>query len=318
MTQTGPVSVNREVLAAMGGQYKTAYIDDRDAYRNRISEDPADVEALLGLADTNILIFVFGYLAREETFPEAKAAVERAVELDPANAEVSRLSGIISFLDWEWKAAEISFRETIRRDAANLGARHWYSLYLVAMGRFDDAMAQSDEMMKLDPDENYLVGRGSLFYFQHRVAELKELMHRTIEKDPTVPWGYDWLGMAYNGLAEHDDALRVYQTAFELSDGTAEVGAGFGHALGPAGEVALAKQMADYYASIADDQYVPPVQRAYIHIGMGEYDEAIRLLEQAYSERSWFLIFMKVEPWLDPLRDDPRFADIQRRLDFPV
>ena len=62
---------------------------------------------------------------------------------------------------------------------------------------------------------------------------------------------------------------------------------------------------------------MPPVQRAYIHIGIGEYDEAIRLLEQAFGETSWFLAFMKVEPWLDPIRDDRRFADILRRMEFP-
>jgi tetratricopeptide (TPR) repeat protein len=185
------------------------------------------------------------------------------------------------------------------------------------MGRFDEAMAQSDELTKLDLDEDYLVGRGSLFYFQHRFAELKEVMHRCIAKDPTVPWGHDWLGMAYNGLEEHVDALTTYSLAFELSDGTAEVGAGYGHALGLAGEIGMAKEMADYYALVAQEHYVPPVQRAYIHIGIGEYDEAIRLLEQAFEENSWFLGFAKVEPWLDPIRAEERFIDIERRMRFP-
>ena len=79
----------------------------------------------------------------------------------------------------------------------------------------------------------------------------------------------------------------------------------------------MARQIADFYAAIAHDRYVPPVQRAYIHLGIGEYDEAIRLLEQAFAERSWFLCFAMVEPWLDPVRDDPRFSEILRRMGFP-
>ena len=317
MPETEEKGLNKEVLASMGEKFKTAQTQTADAFKARTVDDSTDVEAFLGLAETNVLIYIFGYSSRAETIPTAQTAVQRAATLDPSSAEVSRLSAILSFLGWDWKDSAESFLEAIQRDPRNLSARHWYSLYLVAMGRFDEAMAQSDELTKLDSEEDYLVGRGSLLYFQHRFAELKALMHKTIAKDASVPWGYDWLGMAYDGLEEHDDAIRTYNTAFELSDGTAEVGAGLGHALGLAGETDLARQISDYYASIAQDHYVPPVQRAYIHIGIGEYDEAIRLLEQAFAENSWFLCFMKVEPWLDPIRNDGRFTDIARRMEFP-
>ena len=75
--------------------------------------------------------------------------------------------------------------------------------------------------------------------------------------------------------------------------------------------------MADYYTLAAQDQYLPPVQRAFVHLGIGEYDEAIQLLEQAYKERSWFLIFIQIEPWYDPIRNDKRFNDIIGRMEFP-
>ncbi len=168
----------------MGAKFETAHKQTAEAFRARTGDNPRDVEAFVGLADTEVLLYVFAYSSREETIPAARAAFSNAATLGASNSDVSRLSGVLRFLDWHWKGAEDSFLDAIRRDPGNLSARHWYSLYLVAMGRFDEAMAQSDEIMKLDPEEDYLVGRGSLLYFQHRFAELKELMHKAIAKDP--------------------------------------------------------------------------------------------------------------------------------------
>jgi tetratricopeptide (TPR) repeat protein len=205
------------------------------------------------------------------------------------------LEGMLDMLDWKWKEAEEAFQNSIASDPGNLKARHWYSLYLSAMGQFDLAMAQSDTITTLDPLGQYLIGRGSLLYFARRNEEFKELMIKVVAMD-TWAWGYDWLGMAYVELKEYEKAIETYFKAFELSDGTVEVGAGLGHALGMAGEYETAKQMARFYAMKSEDHYLPPVQRSFIHIGIGEYDRAIELLEQGFKERSWFLIFIQSEP----------------------
>jgi tetratricopeptide (TPR) repeat protein len=123
--------------------------------------------------------------------------------------------------------------------------------------------------------------------------------------------------MAYVELEEYENAIETYYKAFELSDGTVEVGAGLGHALGMAGEYETAKQMARFYALKSVDHYLPPVQRSFIHIGIGEYDQAIRLVEEAYEEKSWFLIFIQSEPWYDPIRDNDRFDQIVTKMNFP-
>jgi hypothetical protein len=96
-----------------------------------------------------------------------------------------------------------------------------------------------------------------------------------------------------------------------------EVGGGLGHALADAGEIELAKQMTSFYDETVKTQFLPPVQRAFIHIGLKEYDKAIQLLEQAYKEQSWFLLFMQMEHWYDPLKNDPRFNDIIKRMGYP-
>lgn len=309
--------LNGDILSSLGNKYKTEFTQAAKDFEIQIAADSTNVDALLGLAETNIIIYIFGFTAREETIPDAKVALENALKLDSLSSSVLAVSGKLSFLDWNWEESKMSFEAAIKADPKNLDARHWYSLWLSAMGRSDEAMIQSDTIMTMDPGGDYLIGRGSLLYFEHRFEELKQLMITTIEAEPTVPWGYDWLGMAYNGLDEHEDAIKTYYKAFELSDGTVEVGAGLGHALGLAGEYDLAKEMADYYAVAAKDHYLPQVQRAFVHLGISEYDEAIELLEEAYKERSWFIIFMQIEPWYDPIRNDQRFKDIMDRMEFP-
>lgn len=306
-----------KTMSSLGSKYKTEFLDMADSFEIQIDQDSTNTEAYLGLADSYILLYVFGYLPRHESLPHIRLAHAKALQLDSTHSDVLKLSGIIYFLDWQWEKAQNAFLQSIIMKPENLNARHWYSLWLSAMGNFDEAMAQSDTIMSMDTNGDYLVGRSSLLYFQYRFEEMKPLMLKNIEQYPDVPWGYDWLGMAYNGLGEHKDALETYFKAFTLADGTVEVGGGLGHALGQAGETKMAKQMADFYTMAAKDNYLPPCQRSFIHLGIGEYDEALQLLEKAYAEQSWFLIFIQIEHWYDPIRGDERFQALIDKMDFP-
>jgi len=308
---------DKHILASMGTKIKAGYTDALNYLNALIQQDSTQAELYIGLAETQITIYIFGFSSRHETLPDAREAYQRALELDPESSGIKTLEGMLFMLDWEWKEAEEAFQKAIQLDYSNLKARHWYSLYLSTLLRFDEAMAQSDTISTMDPEGNYLIGRGSLLYFARRNQELKNLMIEVVEKDTSVAWGYDWLGMAYIELKEYQNSIDTYYKAFRLSDGTVEVGGGLGHALGLAGEYKPAKQMADFYQVQAKDHYLPPVQRAFIHIGIGEHDEALKLLEQAYDEHSWFLAFIQAEPWYDPLRKDPRFDRIIKKMSFP-
>ena len=309
--------INEEVMSSLGSKFKTAFGQVLGDLEAQIEADSTNMYALLGLAETKILIYIFGYSSREETLPVAREAYQAARRLDPLNPGVLKLTAKFMLLDWKWSEVEPAFARAISADPQNLDARHWYSLYLAAMGRFDEAMAQHDTIATMDTNEDYLVGRGSIFYFTRQNEELLQLMQKAIAKDTLAPWPYDWLGMAYCELKDFDNSIETYLKAFELADGTVEVGGGLGHALGLAGEDDPAKQLADYYTLAARDHYLPPVQRAFIHLGIGEYDEALALLKQAYNEQSWFLAFIQVEPWYDPIRDDERFNEIMERMGFP-
>jgi tetratricopeptide (TPR) repeat protein len=310
--------LDQEIMASMGGRIKTGYTDAVKYMHALIKEDSTHAELYTGLAETQIILYIFGFSSREETLPDAREAFHKAYLLDSLSSEIKTLEGMLSMLDWKWSRAEEAFRKAIVLDPTNLKARHWYSLYHSAMGDFENAMAQSDTISTMDSARNYLIGRGSLLYFARRNMELKELMIEVVEMDTSVAWGYDWLGMAYIELEDYQNSIDTYYKAFRLSDGTVEVGGGLGHALGLAGEYKPAKEMAEFYRSQSEDHYLPPVQRAFIHIGIGEYDEAFKLLEQAYEENSWFLAFIQIEPWYDPLRGDPRLDRLVEKMNFPT
>lgn len=305
-------------LPAMGNHYQELYSRSIADFETQVAHDSGNVSALLGLSELQVYLYIFGLSSRESTIPKAKQAFERLWALDSLSAEAHAMAAIISFLDWNWSEARRHFEKAIHLNPQDPKSRHWFALFLTATtGSLVEAMLQSDTIMSLDPSGDYQVGRGSLLYFGRRNEELRDLMLQTIAQDSTVPWGYDWLGMAYNELGDYENSIETYQKAFTLSDGLVEVGGGLGHTLGLAGKLESAKEMADYYSASASDYYLPQVQRAFIHIGMGEYERAIELLQEAYEAKSWFLIFLKVEPWYDPIRDDPRFRELVRKMEFP-
>lgn len=314
---TNKYELDKDILTALGKKHRVAYEDLAEEYKERIIRDSTDTEAMYGLAEAEIILYIFGFTSRDETIPIARKALHEAGKYDTTSSSFFTISGMISLLDWDWENSKVFFEKAIAVDSANLGARHWLSLYYSAMGDFDSAMEQSDIITPMDTADNFRIGRGSLYYFAQRNEELKQLMLEEVNERPDIAWGYDWLGMAYCELKDFESSIETYFKAFKLADGTVEVGGGLGHALGLGGEYKLAKQMADYYTVAAKTNYLPPVQRSFIHIGIEEYDEALTLLEQAYEENSWFLVFIQIEPWYDPIKDNPRFQALIDKMNFP-
>lgn len=311
------IIIDKKVISSFGKDQDAFFGGFAEEALNKSQLDPNNAQAHAQYAENKIIQYIFGFQSRENTIPGAKEALSKAYVIDSLDSEVLKIKGALHFLDREWKQAEYFFHQSINKNPENLNARHWLSQYLAATEKMDEALAQHDTIKVLDKNQDYLIGRGSLYYFQQRWEELRDLMLVAAEKSPDSPWAYDWLGMAYNGLKEHDLAISTYLKAFELSDGSVEVGGGLGHALGDAGDSINARFMTDFYDKMAEKHYLPPCQRSFIHVSLGEYDKALELLEQAYEEKSWFLIFMQIEHWYDPIREDERFQDILEKMNFP-
>jgi serine/threonine-protein kinase len=262
-------------------------------------------------------LWCFGFLRRGEALPRARDAAEQAVELDGRLAPAHTALGMVNLADWKWAEAEKEFLYAVALSPESPSARHWHALYLAAMGRHGVAIEQSERAVALDPSPSFRVGLGAILYFAHDFARMARVLEETVAAAPDSAPAFDWLGMAYIQLGRFDESIEAYRKAVALSDGTAEIMAGLGHAYGIAGRMNEARKVLGELDAAAEQWYVPPVQIAYVCAGLSDDNRTFQLLEQAFEERSWELVFLREEPWFDHLRGNPRFTDLVDRMKFP-
>ncbi len=285
-------------------------------FENKIQKNPDDASAYVGFAESNIVLWCYGFLSYEDTVPKAKTAVLKALQLSDDIGLAHTLLGLIKMSEWDWLKAEKDFKRGIELYPDNPGCHHWYALYLAAMGRLDESLIMTKRAAELKPSPDFLIGLGSIYYFAHDFEILADSMEELIKKEPGYAPGYDWLGMAYCQLKKFDKSIEVYKKAVELSDGLAEIQGGLGHAYGMAGRLKEAREVVDNLNNLAIKYYIPPVQIAFIYAGLNDTEKMFEMLERAYRERSWELIFIREEPWFDDFHSDPRFLNLIKRLNF--
>ncbi|MBC8400781.1 MAG: tetratricopeptide repeat protein [Candidatus Marinimicrobia bacterium] len=300
-----------------GKEFRALLEKDVKQYERAIHDYPNVASNYAGLAEASTILWCYGFYPRSALFSKSRAAAVKAVKIDPKLAIAHTILGLVKLSDWDWAAAEKEFQCAIELNSDKPQSYHWYALYLAAMGRHQQALDETRKALKLDPSPSFKVGYVSILYFARDFAQMVDYLNETITADPQFAPSYDWLGMAYIQLERFDEAIKVYRKAVRLSDGAAEVLAGLGHAYGVAGRIAEAQAVRDKLISFAKRWYIPPVQIAFVLVGLGEKDRAFELLERAYIERSWELIFIREEPWLDDLRSDPRFENLLKRMHFP-
>ena len=305
-------------LVYPGKKYRDAFAAAAAHYERAIQGGAAKASDYVGQAEACTALWCFGFAPRSEVLPRAKAALTAALELDNQSAAAHTALAVVHLSDGNWSGAEGELNRALGLAPESAKPHHWYALYLSAMGRHAEALQQAERAELLDPSPGTRTVRGATLYFARDFAGLIGQMERTTALDPDFAPAYDWLGMAYLQAGRYDDAIKAYERAVALSDGMAEIKAGLGHALGVAGRSAEARSVRDQLHELATRWYIPPVQIAFVHISLGEKDRAFEMLEKAFRQRSWELVFLQVEPWLDQLRCDPRFDDLLQRMNFPV
>jgi TolB-like protein/Tfp pilus assembly protein PilF len=280
-------------------------------FRRAIELDPSYALAYAGLADAYaFLASSTGEQPPAEFYPKAERAALRALDLDDTLAEAHTSLGFFRLLyEWDFRGAEREFKRAIALNPNYANAHDGHSFYLKATGQHERAVAACRRAQKLDPLSTFaLVSLAWAFYFARDYERAAAQNLKALEMEPRFTFARWNLGLARAQQGRLGEAVEALEAATEDSGGGLTFKAHFGHVLGLAGERERALAVIEEMEGLARERYVSSYYPAIIRLGLGEYERALELLARAREERSAFLVFLKVEPMFDALRDDPRFA----------
>ncbi len=289
-------------------------------FQQAIEKDPSYALAYTGLADSYVLLGWNSYLPPKEAFPKGKAAALAALRLDPDLAEAhTPLAAVLWLHDWQWEEAQTEFKRSLELSPTYATANHWYFEYVMTMGRHGEAIAGMKKTQDLEPLWLIInVAVGWALYCARRYDEGIEQLRRTVELDPNYPVTYWILGLLLRKTGSYELAIAEGEKGVKLSGGSPLMRAALAHTLGAAGRTTEALGILDDLTKLATEKYVAPYFFAGIHIGLGENGRAIESLEKSYEEHSHWLIYLRIDPSMDRLREDPRFQDLLRRVGLPA
>ena len=291
-----------------------AYHEAISMFQQAIDHDPAYALPFVGLADTWILMGIHGLAPSGETYPRARAAAGRALELDATLAEAhTALADVSKGYDWNWVEAEAGYREALRLNSNYAVAHQWYANLLSILNRHGEAIAEAEEARRLDPLAASIAGFvGFTYYRARRYDEAAREVEKAVEMGPRLPIVNWFLGQIYLQRRQFDRAVEVLSNAAAESHGGAIYLAMLGHAYGRAGDRAAALDTLKQLDSLARDKYVSPLDFSIVHAGLGDVDSALAWLERAIDERVMRVTELQT-PTFDALRDEPRFQELAAR-----
>jgi TolB-like protein/DNA-binding winged helix-turn-helix (wHTH) protein/Tfp pilus assembly protein PilF len=285
-----------------------------------IEKEPNYALAYAGLADCYSIIgsAIVGTVPSLEVAPKARAAAVRALQLDDTLAEAQTSLATVRFnYDWDWARAASGFQHAIELNPSYATAYQRYSLYLIAMGRAQESLAQMNRARELDPlsiSTNFSLGWR--FYMARKYDRAIEQLRNTLEMDPNFALPRMVLGQAYEQTSAYPQALRELQKAASISQDSPQMLGALGHAYAASGQRAEAEKILSLLLEKSNKQYVSPFYVALVYTGLHENDNALDWLEKAFRDRSNAMVFLKVDPELDGLRSLPRFQSLLARLDL--
>ncbi|MGH7681694.1 MAG: tetratricopeptide repeat protein, partial [Candidatus Eiseniibacteriota bacterium] len=289
-------------------------------FHQAIHSDPHYAAAYAGLARAYDTMGTYSFTTPAEAFSQAATAAARALELDPSLPEAhTALGGVLFTHNWDWPRAEAELRRALELDPNNADAYHWYSDYLTAMGRTDESIATILRAHSLEPLSLTInMSVGVCYFYARRYDDTITQQNRTLELDPTFAPALRNLGGAYEQKGMWDEAIEAYMKAGSLSPGDLSATGLLAHAYAVSGRMDEARHLVNELDVESKTRYVSPYSTAAINVGMGEIEKAFENLEKAYASRDRGIVWIKVAPRLDPLRSDPRFSDILRRMKLPT
>jgi len=283
-------------------------------FRQALDVDPRYALAHAGLADSYALLAEYSAARPDEVLPPASEHARKALELDPALAEPHATLGLLAMDRYDWSGAEREFKRAVELRSGYATAHQWYALLLATLGRFAEARVEAEQAVRLDP-ASLIVNNmlGLVFYVSRDYPRSIEAFRRTLDLYPGSGMVRGFLACAYVGAGRNQEALAEIAG---VSDADLEHATLRAWVLWAAGEREAAQRLARELVERPRREAVRPGMLAALHALLGDRDRAFALLEQAYAEKDWTLRELKISPVLDPLRGDPRFAKLLKKLNL--
>jgi TolB-like protein/Tfp pilus assembly protein PilF len=284
-------------------------------FQEAITHEPRYAAAYDGLSDSYVMLACRGVLPARQTFQKARQAVLKALEIDGALGEGYATLAHLRLHDWDWTNLDADFRRALELNPAHAFAYYWYGEYLLAMGRVDESIAMVTTAHAMDPLSSVLSAAFSmLLYLARRYDAAVDRLREALDLDAGHFLLHLRLGLVYLQTGLPEAAIDEMQNAVSLSGRSTETLAGLAQAYGAAGRRADMQAILGELDEQSDQRYVSPYNRARVHAASGDADLAFSWLERAWQERNPDLIELVSEPVFDPVRPDPRFADLLRRV----
>ncbi len=289
-------------------------------FQQAIRQDPKYAPPYAALAYSYLLAAGWEMLTPEDAYPKAKAAAERALELDKNLAEAHMtLATVEHEYYWKWAEAEAEFRRAIELNPNSSLAHKGYAEFLMHSGRNEEAIQEIQRAVDLDP---FSLGirmlRALIYFFAGQYGPAAEECNRIIQLDPQNVPAYYFLGGIYAEQKRYEDAVTQLETALKFSDGSSKIEAAVAWIYAMSGRRQDARRLLSKLEGEANRKYVSPCSLAKIYAALGEKSQAFELLQKAAAERSSDLMYLRHDAGFDTLRDDPRFAELERQIGFPA
>ena len=287
-----------------------------DYFNRSIKKDPNYAQAYSGLADSYALMgdWEYGVLAPQEAFAKAKAAATKALALDGTLGEAhTSLAFSLDLFDWDWESAGNEYRRAIELNPSYATAHQWYAWHLIVLGQNSEAIAEIRKAESLDPLSLIIsADMADVLLVARRYDESIQQSRKTIEMDPSFGLAYYQLGQAFAQKHMHQEAITEFQKAIGFSGGNKTFTASLAYAYAVSGRRNDALNILKDLNEPSKNGFSNASEIALVYIGLNNKDEAFASLEKAYKERFNPSIIRR--PCFDPLRADPRFQDLLRRI----
>ena len=290
-------------------------------FQESIDADPTYAPAYAGMADCYGQLGYASYVSPEESFPRAKAAAQKALELDPNLAEAHASLGFDRmYYDWDFPAAEKEYRRAIELNPSYGVAHQWYAYLLTAMERpAAEAQREIAVAKKLDPlSVPIYTDQAYMLYYYGESEEALKAVRAALEMNPKFPLGYFWLGRIYTSQERYAEAEAALKKIGPLRTWTPAM-ATLGYLYARSGRRREAEGILREFADLANrGRYPSSYAIAVIYAGLGDVGEVFRRLDDAYRERSHWLVWLKRDPRWNDVRNDPRFVQLVRKIGLPA